>query len=232
VTHPEYLENMAALLAVVLPLAVGAAVSPTLLALQLVVLTGQTKPVARAWAVAAGSGLVLGAFSVLGLTVFNHLTAPHHHRSLRDAVIDFVAAGLLAALAARSLVHRPTSGEQQTSRTAGRLSNAPTLWFLGAGALGMVVNFSTLVLFLPALHQIAHSSVTVADKAVAFVLIYFVTLVPVIVPVGLVTIFGDRARPALDAVHGFVTRHARQIGIVIEVVFAVYLAVKGVGELP
>jgi hypothetical protein len=34
------------------------------------------------------------------------------------------------------------------------------------------------------------------------------------------------------AVRGLVTRHARQIGITMEVVFAVYLVVKGFGELP
>jgi hypothetical protein len=64
---------MAALLASVLPLAIGAAISPTLLALQLVVLTGATKPLARAWVVAVGSALVLATYSVLGLTVLQHL---------------------------------------------------------------------------------------------------------------------------------------------------------------
>ena len=48
----------------------------------------------------------------------------------------------------------------------------------------------------------------------------------------LVSVLGVRAKPALDAAHGFVTKHSRQIGIAIELVFAVYLAVKGIGELP
>ena len=51
---PNYVGQMGALLVSVLPLAVGAAISPTLLALQLLVLTGATKPRARAWALAAG----------------------------------------------------------------------------------------------------------------------------------------------------------------------------------
>jgi hypothetical protein len=223
---------MAALLASVLPLAIGAAISPTLLALQLVVLTGKTKPVARAWALVAGSALVLGAFSALGLTVLNHLHPGHHHGSVRDAVIMFGAAGLLAALAVRSFVHRPTSGEQQTSRTAGRLSTAPTAWFVGAGAIGMVVNFSTLVLFLAALHEISRSSVSLVDRSVAFVLLFVITLLPVLIPVVLVVTLGQRAQSALEAVRRFVTRHARQIGIIMELVFAVYLVVKGFGELP
>ena len=224
---------MAALLASVLPLAIGAAISPTLLALQLMVLTGATKPRARAWALAAGSALTLAGFSVLGLTALNHLRPHEHgHHSLRGAVIMFVAVGLLAALAVRSLLKRPTPAEQQTSRTAGRLQDAPTVGFVAVGALGMVVNFSTLVLYLPALHEITRSSVGLVGRSTAFAVLFLVTLLPVLAPVGLVTILGTRADPVLGATHAFVTRHTRQIGIVIEVVFALYLVAKGVGELP
>ena len=224
---------MEALFAAVLPLAVGAAISPTLLALQLLVLTGSTRPMARAWALAAGAALVLGAFSVLGLTVLDHLRpAEHDHHSLRGALIMFIAGGLLAALALRALIRRPTSAEQQKSRATGRLDTAPTYWFVGVGALGMVVNFSTLVLFLPALHEITRSSADLAARVVAFVVLFVITLLAVLLPVGLVTVFGERATPVLESTHTFVTRHARQIGVVIEVAFAVYLIWRGLGELP
>jgi hypothetical protein len=96
----------------------------------------------------------------------------------------------------------------------------------------MVLNFSTLVLFLPALHEITRSSASLAARAVTFALLFVITLLPVLAPAGLVSVLGVRARPALDAAHGFVTRHSRQIGIAIELLFAVYLAVKGLGELP
>jgi len=224
---------MAALLASVLPLAVGAAISPTLLALQLLVLTGTTSPRARAWALAAGAALVLAAFSILGLTVLARLHPDHRgHASLRDAVIMFIAAGLLAALSLRSLLTRPTAAEHQNKRTAGRLQSAPTPLFVGVGAVGMVVNFSTLVLFLPALREITRSSTDLLVRSVAFAVLYLVTLLPVLAPVGLVTVLGARADPVLAAARGFVTRHARRIGIGIEVVFAVYLAVKGLEDLP
>jgi hypothetical protein len=224
---------MAALLVSVLPLAVGAAISPTLLALQLLVLTGPTKPLARAWALAAGSALVLAVFALLGLTLLNHLRpAEHDHHSVRGAVIVLIAAALLAALALRSLLRRPMPADEHTSRTAGILATAPTYWFVGAGAIGMVLNFSSLVLFLPALHEITRSAAGLAARGVAFALLYVVTLLPVLAPVGLVTILGPRATPALQATRAFVARHSRQIGITIEVVFAAYLTVKGIGELP
>ncbi len=224
---------MSALLLSVLPLAIGAAISPTLLALQLLVLTGSTKPVARAWALAAGSALVLAVFALLGLTLLNHLhPAEHHHHSVHGAVVMFIAAALLAALAVRTLRRRPMPADEHTSRTAGRLQTAPTYWFVGVGAVGMVLNFSTLVLFLPALHEITRSTTTMADRVVAFAVLYVITLTPVVAPVTLVALLGDRATPALEATHRFVTRHSRQIGIAIEVVFAAYLTLRGIGELP
>ena len=96
----------------------------------------------------------------------------------------------------------------------------------------MLVNFSTLILFLPALHEISRSSSGPADRGVAFGLLCVITLLPVLAPVVVVTVLGTRAEPALEATHAFVSRHARQIGIAIEVVFAVYLVWRGFGELP
>jgi hypothetical protein len=177
--------------------------------------------------------LVLAAFSLLGFTVLNHLhQADHGHHSLRGAIIAFVAAGLLAVLALRSLHHHPTSGEEHKERTAGRLGTAPTFWFFGVGAVGMLVNFSTLVLFLAALHELTRSTVGTLDRTVVFAVLFVVTLLPVLVPVGLVTVLGDRADPPMNAAHTFVARHARAIGIAVEVVFAAYLVWKGIGELP
>ncbi len=130
------------------------------------------------------------------------------------------------------LVRRPTSAEQQTSRTSARLATASTSWFVGVGALGMVVNFSALLLLLPALHGITRSPVGLTGRSVAFTLLFVIVLLPVLLPVGLVTAPGHRADPALAATHRFVNRHTRQIGVVIEVAFAIYLVARGFGELP
>ena len=73
------------------------------------------------------------------------------------------------------------------------------------------------------------AGVLTSTGTVAFTVI---TLLPVLLPVGLVTVVGPRADPVLAATHRFVSGHARQIGVVIEVVFAVYLVVRGIGELP
>jgi Sap, sulfolipid-1-addressing protein len=223
---------VSSLLAAVVPLALGAAVSPTLLALQLLVLTGQVHRLVRAWALAAGSALVLAGFMVLCATALARLQPHHAHRSTSGAVVSFVAAALLVGLAVRSRRAKPTPGEQHGTSTAERLRTASTGWFVGAGAVGMVVNFSTLVLVLPAVHEITRSSAGTAAQVVTGVVLFVTTLLPVLVPVLAVSVLGRRADGALEAAHAWLGRNGRRIATVSEVVFAAYLVTRGIAELP
>ena len=219
---------MGHLLAVVLPLALGAAVSPTLLALQVVVLSGRVRPLGRAWAVAAGSGFVLAVVTAVGLAVSHAAASRHggHPRSV--AVVDLVAAALLVGLAVRSSLRRPMPADRHQSRTAARLAGASTPWFLAAGAVAMLLNFSTLVLYLPALHEIDVAPAGIGAKAAAVLLLFVITMAAVLVPVVVVSALGKRAAPLLERSNRFMTAHGRQIGIGIELVFGVYLLVKGI----
>ncbi|MGO9083558.1 MAG: GAP family protein [Streptosporangiaceae bacterium] len=221
---------MGALLARILPLALGAALSPTLFALEVLVLSGRRRPLARAWAVAAGSAVMLVSYVVLGLTLLSNLHA-RHGRSPVDAAIDLGAALLLALLALRTPHRRPTAAEAHHSRTSSRLQSASTLSFFGVGAIGMLVNFSTLVLFIPALHQISRSTVPGLDKYLAGLVLLLITLLPVLIPAGLVTALGPQAGPILARINTFVSGHSRQITAGLEILFAILLAWKGIGEL-
>ena len=223
---------MGALLASVLPLALGAAVSPTLLALQLLVLAGGNHHLARAWALAGGSALVLAAFCLLCVTALARLHAHHGHKSATDAAVLLGSGVLLGVLAVRSRFRKATAAEKHTAGIGGRLATAPTPWFVGVGAVGMVVNFSTLLLVLPAVHEITRSDAGTSTEIAVFVVLYVIVLLPVLLPVVLAQLLGARADSALDATHRWVGRHARTIGTFIEAVFAVYLVVKGVGEIP
>src|ERR1019366_837634 len=223
---------MSSLLTAVLPLALGAAVSPTLLALQLIVLSGTAHRLTRAWALAAGAALVLAAFSLLCVTALARGRPSHGHKSATDAVVLIASGVLLGALAVRSRIRTPTVGERHTSRISERLTTAPTSWYVGVGAFGMVVNFSTLLLVLPAVHEITHSTASGSARVTAFVLLYVIVLLPVLAPVVLAQLLGHRADHALDVTHRWVGRNARTIGTVIEAVFALYLVVKGVRAIP
>ena len=221
---------MGSLLAIVVPLALGAAISPTLFALEVLVLSGRHHPVARAWALAGGAAAILIAFSALGLTLLQNLHSGHNRSSV-DASIDLAAGVLLTLLAARALLPRKTPAESHHDRTRRRLADMPTILFVGVGGLGMLVNFSTLLLFFPALHKISRSSVSLAGKGATWLILVVITLLPVLIPVMLVVILGPRASPLLDRLNTFVGGHSRQITVTIEVLFTVVLIWKGIAEL-
>jgi len=211
-------------------LALGAAISPALFALEVLVLSGRRHPVSRGWAVAGGATAMLILYTLLGLTVLEHVVHRRNH-SATDAAVDLGAAVLLALLAIRALRRHPTAAEGH-NRMASRMVDEPTVSFWGLGAFAMLVNFSTLVLFLTALHQISHSSVDLAEKAVVGVILIVIALLPVLLPVLLVTVLGQKANAVLARLNEFVSSHAREITAGIEIIFCLLLLFKGIGELP
>jgi hypothetical protein len=215
---------MGSLLALVLPLALGAAVSPTLLAVQLVTLSRRTAPLARSWAVAVGSALVLAAFS-LGALLLAHGTSGSHARSQTGAIVKLVAAVVLLGLGTRTLLRGPRPAKTE------RLGPHPRRQAVLLGGALMLTNFSTIALFFPAMHAIGISKVPLDDKAIAFVLLYAITLLPAVAPPLAVTVMGSRATPALHALNRFFVRHRQGLDAGICCVFAVLLGAAGLHAL-
>ena len=216
------------LLASILPLALGAAVSPMLFGIEILAVSSGSKPVLRAWAVVAGAAALLIAYSAVGLAVGSAVHHGSHHRTL-DATLDLVAAGLLAILALRTFLRRSATSSKPSLND--RLGDASILAFFGAGAIGMGTNFSTLVLYLPALREITKASVSLEVKILTAVILLVITLVLIWVPALLVTLLGRRATPALGAMNRWMAAHTTAVTLGIELLFITLLTIKGVGNL-
>lgn len=214
---------MGHLLGVVLPLAVGAAVTPTIVAVQLVMLSGRQAPLERAWALAAGCTLVLAMFAVVALLVAG--AAARSHKSEAGAIVKLVAAALLVLLGVRGLL-RPQRPPKPPRDSAHPVRNAFAL-----GAALMLTNFSSLVLFFPAMHEIGSSHVAFAGRALATVLLFAITLLPAIAPPLAVMLVGSRATPLLEGLNRFFTAHRRVFSAGLCFGFAALLTAAGVGAL-
>lgn len=219
---------MGSLLAQVLPLAAGAAVSPGLLAVQMLNLSRPTAPMARAWAVLAGAASVVVAVSVAALFVDLSLGDLGRDLTLR-AVIRLVAAVVLVAVAAYEIAHpaRPPTARSDEPESDGRHGAR----YLAAAGLGAALVAPNMALYLPATHEIARSGVSAPAQMVAFALAASVALVPVAGPPIAVALLGERARPALEALNRFVTRNSRVVTVVVCLGFAVYLTITGIQGL-
>jgi threonine/homoserine/homoserine lactone efflux protein len=215
------------LLAVVLPLALGAAVTPTIVGVQLVTLGGRVRPLAHAWALAAGCAAVLLVVSALALLVAgisNALEDP----SPTGGVVKLVAAALLAALGVQAVRHRGAGGASAPAE-ADEEQHLRRSFALGAGL--MATNFSSLVLYFPAMHEIGISDASDGARVLAFMLVFAIALIPAWGPPLLVRALGERARGPLDRLSGFFTAHRQAIAATLCFGFAALLAVVGVNEL-
>jgi hypothetical protein len=215
---------MGRLLGIVVPLALGAAVSPTVLALQLLTLSRKTAPVARAWAIAGGCAFVLAGLSVLALALARS-TGGAKSPSEAGAIVKLVAAMLLVVLAVRQL-RAPPAAPKPEHAGPHPLRRA---FALGIGL--MLTNFSSIVLFFPAMHEIGISHAGLGAQIVAFALLYAITLLPAYGPPLFVTLLGPRATPVLERLNGLFAAHRRGIGSGLCLAFAVFLTIAAVKAL-
>jgi threonine/homoserine/homoserine lactone efflux protein len=215
---------MASLLGIVLPLAVGASISPTVLALQLLTLSRQNAPVARAWAIAGGCAVVLALLSGLALALAQS-TGGSKSPSEAGAIVKLVAAALLVAIAVRQLRAPPAAPKPE------HVGAHPLRRSFALGVGLMLTNFSSILLFFPAMHEIATSDAGLGAQLVAFALLYAIALLMAFGPPLFVTLLGSRATPVLARLNGILAAHRRGIGAGLCLAFAVFLALAGVKAL-
>ena len=179
-----------------------------------------------------GAVFVLLAFSLLAVTVMRNVTQtsgepPNPWSIAAKSLIAFA----LLALALRQLHPKKTVGEAHQSRVATKMATAKLPFFLLVGMIAMLSNLSTLVLYIPAIHVITHSTADDATKWGVAVMLLAITSAPFVLPVLAVTIVGHRSDALLARVNGFTTRHSRQINASICFVFAALLGYSAVKEL-
>jgi len=214
------------LLSKIVPLSIGAAFSPTVLALLLVVLAGKRSG-ARGTSFVLGLLVVFAGLTVLGL-VISHSTHASPSRTDVTRAIDVMAGSLLLLLAIgtalKGLLREPApaeAGPPHPDRDPGLVSA-----FL-LGMVIMVTNFSTILLYLPAMRAVSAARVDDGDKVLAVVIALLITLLPILVIYGMAVLVPRYSRPLLDRMRLFIDHHQRTIGIAVELVFGVYLVVKG-----
>lgn len=219
-----------ALFVQLVPLALGAAMSPTLVVLQLAILSGDGPVLARSWSLAAGRMLSLAAITVGGTSLLARL--PDFGRgfvaSREAAPILMVGGVVLLGVVVRELRRgaRPTR-HSAVFRVVG--AAPPVLFAFGAG--WMFVNASTLALYVPAMHLVTRAEVGWPVRGVALGLLFVATAAAAVVPPLVLTLAGDRARPALVRAQGWFDRHGHLVTVVVTAVFGVMLLIYGTWNL-
>ncbi|MFM7064004.1 MAG: GAP family protein [Actinomycetes bacterium] len=219
------------LLARVGPLAAGAACSPAVLIVQMLVLTKGPARLARAWLFTLGNLVMAVMWMTIGIVAFSaaHPGGPSPAARTTTGVVHLVGAALLLALAAKNF-YMP-DGDVAPDKTGADDDTAHygKAFLLGVGI--MAANLTTVVLLVPATHDIAVSRATGTAKLVACAVLAVAAILPALRPPLLVTVGGDGGRRRLDQEAGWMNRHQHRINAVVCVAFAVYLAATGIGKI-
>jgi hypothetical protein len=213
---------MTSLLGEVVPLALGAAISPVIFLLQLNTLTGP-RPIARGSALTAGAAIVLIVLSTLGVALGG---TGFSTRETLQAVINIIFGALLMAVGLRALLRppKPKAAEQEVKPTSIGRS------FL-AGAGGMASNVTTFALYIPALALIAGSELGLGQRGLAGLIILVITLMVAWVPLVLAVAVPGASTRLLPWLGSWMTANNRWIQVVLGFGFGIWLLAKGVSGL-
>lgn len=219
---------MGQLITNVLPLVLGAAVSPTVLIVNLLVLCSPQHARARSAAYTVGATLALCGLGVVALLVMHPASSSKGAHNPVLAWLDLVAGCLLLAFGLRAFLTRktpprPREMKAESGRALGR--------YFGLGVVMMATNVTSLVLFVPAVKEVVVADVPAWDKVIVAVvgvgIITFVAWAPLAASV----LFRDRADEVLGRLNSFVGKHQKVIAGAVGFAFGVYLAVKGLREI-
>ena len=219
---------MGALLARVIPLALGAAVSPALLTVAVLTISSPRRGVARGFALALGVLAAITVLTALGLTVLSHTTShPSATKSAVSDAIDVTVGLVLLALALKSLLDRkPAQPTGDAPDSSHRAPMGLTATF-AAGAALMVSNVTSIILYIPAMKEIAKSDVSDGAKAVTTIIVILITALPVLLPLAIRLVAPRSSQRWLASLNEFIGRHHHTLILGVEIVFGIYLLAKG-----
>ena len=224
---------MGQLLAETLPLALGAAVSPIVLAITIAMLTG-TGRTARALAFLAGESIPLLAFA--GIILAFGASVYFQASPGTMAAIDLTFGAILLLVGLRAL--RREIAERGAPADPGDLAElheqhagvAPGRAFaIGLGS--MTTNFTSLILYLPAMKTVAASALPLPDRLVVAVLVIGVVLSTVWLPLVLSMAAPDTADRVLSRAAAAFHSNKRKVTIALGLGFGAYLLLHGLEGL-
>ena len=212
-------------------LGIAAAFTPTLLALQVLIVAGDPWR-RRAGAVAVGGSsafILVGALLLLGFAQLP--TVPLGAASTTGAVLWIVAGVVLLVTAVVLLRPHPHMEEKVDADIRGYLARASTWVFFGIAFALSIKDVSSFVVLAPALHDIAVAPEDVLVKGALVVLLYALALSPVLAPPAFRLLFGHRADEGLRRVYTFTMAHQFQIVGSMAAVVGVFLLANGIARL-
>jgi uncharacterized membrane protein len=217
----------------VVPLGIGAAFTPSLLALQILVVSGDPWR-RRSLAVAAGAGSAFGIVGLLSLLGFAQLPTQSGSADGGDmigGVIRLGAALAMAVVTAFMFWPHPGLQKQVEAGINARVARASLVAFFIMPFLLSIKDVSSFVLLIPALHDIAVSPEDLLGRVTALVVLYALALIGVLAPPAARLMLGERADRPMQAIYRFTMDNQFRIVGMVALVMTAFLIITGIAEL-
>ena len=214
----------------ILPLVIGAAISPVLLLLQVATLASKNFPLRRALLVLVSSSMVTALIIIFVSSTNQKSSSSSGSQDAVHAWIEIVLAVVLLANAVRSML-APASDAEVKAPPDESSARLHAVRYLLLGVAAMATNFTTIVLLIPAVHDVAISSLSTQDKATLLVVVGIIVEFVAYFPILVVLAAGKKGPVLLDHLSTYLRTHRRRIGIVVSLGFAIYLGYSGLSAL-
>lgn len=215
------------LLVQVLPLAVAAMFTPTLLALQLLVVA-ESPWVRRAIAVAVANAVAFGL--VIGIVLAGFAQLPDQgtgELGPLDRWLRVICGVVLLLMSVFFLWPHPQMSARAQASLERRAKDASVWVFFGLAFYFSITDLSSFLVLIPALHDVTVSRADLIAKVGVVSIILVIALSTTWLPPVLRGVWGRQVEPTLDRLYRFVMRNQFPIVGVICLLFGVYLIVTG-----
>jgi hypothetical protein len=211
----------------VIPLGLAAAITPGLIALQILVVSGP-KWGKRALAVFVANltaFAIVGALMLLGLAQLPDAGTGKHDYTF--PLIRVIAAVILFLIAIFFLLPHPQLLAKSKGMLEGVEGKAKPWEFAALAFYFSITDVSTFAVMAPALHNVTVSSADMIIQAFFVMLFFVLALMATWTPPVLRVVLGARAVRVLNGIYSFVINRQFQILAAMCAVFGIYLLVTG-----
>lgn len=220
------------LLSQILPLALGAAVSPTALMGIILLLSISKKPKLQGFGYYIGAILLIIIVVFLGITLGAGITSATSQPNPILAGIDIVIGILLLILGIRR-ISQPQKSPTNRFGGGGKSSSGVGMFVKGFsfGFIMFLINFSTTILVLEAGKIIGSSPADLFGKSMVIIILTIITLLVCEVPLLIYLLFPQKANNVLSKVDEWMQKNGHYLMAAVIIAIGAYLVYIGLHKL-
>jgi hypothetical protein len=204
----------------ILPLAVGATFSPSGLLLMMAILSSKENPRRKALSFLLGATAMLVLLAAIVLLIFRPKVLAAAHPDWLSGLIDILLALLISMLVLVTAFRKKKQVAHQKKKRR--------IPYMLVGFSFMLVNASTLVLYIAGCKLISESNLEWLESVVLLFVLIVVTMALVSFPVLISYAMPKQSQRILGPVTSFMTRHGNRVAQVYFMLMAAYLMVHGI----